>query len=254
MGQSFCKDCFAAVDIGSHSTRMLVVQKNGTELVPVRSERRTTRLAQDFQNSGEITEQVQQRNLAAMKEYFSILEEFQVAGIACGATGVVRRAKNSASVVAGIAAETGIECQILSEEAESILSAKGILSALPAVSETSGELLTFDVGGGSTEFFFAVQGPDTPISNASRPVGAATLTEAFLKDDPPGAEAVEQAMLAARDEIISAKEQIYENIHNSGIIPFSAKLLLVPCLISFALNNGKIKLTLKIIVFNPLIC
>ncbi|MGP0044379.1 MAG: hypothetical protein ACLPVJ_06150 [Syntrophobacteraceae bacterium] len=193
---------------------MLIARKNGTQLAPVRVERRVTRLAQDFQQAGSITEKAQDRNISALKEYISILREFQVAKIACGATGVVRRAKNSRAVLDRIAAETGIECKVLSEETEALLSAKGILRALPAIGT---DLLTFDIGGGSTEFVLMEK--ETAIRNASRPIGAATLTEAYLKADPPGAEAVQRAALFAGSEIISAKEQLYENPCNTGIMP-----------------------------------
>ncbi len=215
MGQSVSENCFAGLDIGSHTTRMLIARKNGTQLAPVRTERRVTRLAQDFQEADAITEKAQHRNISAMKEYVSILRKFRVATIACGATGVVRRAKNSRAVLDRIAAETGIECKVLSEETEAVLSAKGILSAL---FETGRDLLTFDVGGGSTEFVLMEK--ETAIRNASRPIGAATLTEAYLKADPPGAEAVERAALGARSAIMSAKEQLYENLNDTGIIPF----------------------------------
>lgn len=216
MGQSVSEICFAGIDIGSHTSRMLVAQKHGTELVPVRVERRVTRLARDFGDAGVITEEAQQRNISAIKEYISILREFQAAKIACGATGVVRRAKNSYAVLNRITAETGIECKILSEQTEAILSAKGILSVLP---EPGKDLLTFDIGGGSTEFLLTLQGIDTSMRSASRPLGAATLTEKYLRDDPPGAGAVERAALAAGNEIISAKEQLYEDLNYTGIIP-----------------------------------
>ena len=215
LGQSVSENCFAGLDIGSHTTRMLIARKNGTQLAPVRTERRVTRLAQDFQEAGAITEEAQHRNISAMKEYISILRQFRVGKISCGATGVVRRANNSRAVLDRIAAETGIECKILSEETEAVLSAKGVLSALP---ETGSDLVTFDVGGGSTEF--VLMGKKSAIRNASRPIGAATLTEAYLKADPPGAEAVERAALGARSEIISAKEQLYENLNKSGIKSF----------------------------------
>ncbi len=216
MGQSVPKNCFAALDIGSHTTRMLIARKNGTELVPVRAERRVTRLAQDFQDAEIITGQAQHRNISALKEYCSILREFQVGSIACGTTGVVRRAKNSGAVLGRIASETGIECKILSEQTEAILSAKGILSALP---EIGSDLLAFDIGGGSTEF--VLTGAETAIWSASLPVGAATLTGAFLEGDPPGREAVDRAGLWVQGEIISAKEQL------CGIINFFEKLRLV---------------------------
>jgi exopolyphosphatase / guanosine-5'-triphosphate,3'-diphosphate pyrophosphatase len=211
--QSVSENCFAALDIGSHTTRMLIARKSGNQLAPVRTERRVTRLAQDFQEADAITEKAQRRNISAIKEYAAILRKYGAARIACGATGVVRRAKNCGAVLDRIAAETGIDCNILSEETEAVLSAKGILSALP---ERGNDLLTFDVGGGSTEF--VLTGIDTAITNASRPVGAATLTEAHLKTDPPGAEAVQRAALSARSEIISAKEQLYDNLNNTGII------------------------------------
>jgi len=216
LGQSVSKNCFAGLDIGSHTTRMLIAQKDGTELVPVRAERRITRLAQDFENEDMITMEAQHRNISALKEYICILREFQVGGIACGATGVVRRAKNSGAVLDKILSETGIECRILSEETEAILSAKGILSALP---EIGNGLLTFDIGGGSTEFVFT--GVGAPVWNASRPVGAATLSGMFLKADPPGLEALDRAALSAKNEFISVKEQLH------GIINLSEKLRLV---------------------------
>jgi exopolyphosphatase/guanosine-5'-triphosphate,3'-diphosphate pyrophosphatase len=193
---------------------MLIARKNGTQLAPVCVERRVTQLAQDFQQDGAITEKAQQRNISAIKEYIPILREFRVAKIACGATGVVRRAKNSRAVLDRIAAETGIDCKVLSEETEALLSAKGILRALPAIGT---DLLTFDIGGGSTEF--VLMGKESAVRNASRPIGAATLTEAYLKADPPGAEAVQRAALYAGSELISAKEQLYENPGNTGIIP-----------------------------------
>ena len=120
------------------------------------------------------------------------------------------------AVLDRITAETGIECRILSEKTEAVLSAKGIMSVLP---ETGNDLLTFDIGGGSTEFLLTLRGMDSSMRSASRPLGAATLTETYLRDDPPGPGAVEQAALAARNEITSAKEQLYENLNNTGTIP-----------------------------------
>ena len=215
LGQSLSENCFAAIDIGSHTSRMLVAQKYGTELAPVRVERTVTRLARDFNDAGIITDEAQRRNISAIREYVSILREFRAGKIACGATGVVRRAKNTRAVLDRIKAETGVECKILSEETEAFLSAKGIMSVLP---ETRENLLTFDIGGGSTEFLLAVWDMDPSIRSASRPLGAATLTEAWLRDDPPGAMAVDRAALQARNEILSAKEQLYENLNNTDII------------------------------------
>ena len=103
-----------------------------------------------------------------------------------------------------------------------MLSATGILSV---ILETGYDLLAFDIGGGSTEF--VLTGAVIAAKTVSRPVGAATLTEAFLKSDPPGSLALSRAALSVRNEITSAKERLYENLKKTGTIPFSAGLRLI---------------------------
>ena len=219
MEHSVSDNCLAGVDIGSHTTRLLIAKKTGRRLVPVRSERRVTRLAEGFQREGTITEEARQRNLEALKEYAAILLEFDVDGISCGATGVVRRAKNSEEVLERIGAETGLKCRVLSEESEAELSAKGILSAIRTGDK---EPLMFDVGGGSTEFVLpAAQGC---VLSTSRPIGAATFTEKFLGGDPPGIEAVNRAATEARRQIESAKTQLFESSLKTGRIVSSGEL------------------------------
>ncbi len=212
---------FAGIDMGSHTTRLLIARRSGDELVAVRAERRVTRLAEGFERSGRITEEAQKRNLTALKEYAAILRDYRVGRVSCGATGVVRRAKNSAETLARIEDETGLVCSILSEESEASLSAKGILSVVRLDGE---QPLLFDVGGGSTEFVLPRE--EEGIRCASRPIGAATLTQAYLAGDPCGMEAVERAALAAREQIETAKEQLYENPHKKGKMQNSGGVLL----------------------------
>ncbi|MDR3569810.1 MAG: hypothetical protein P4L43_17440 [Syntrophobacteraceae bacterium] len=221
MNKAISENCFAGLDIGSHTTRLLIAEKSGQSLVALRSERRVTRLAEGFNHAGAISEKAQRRNIEALKEYASILGEFEVVGVSCGATGVVRRAQNFPEVLGRIAAETGLDCKILSEDSEARLSAKGILSAIDPGAKAP---LFFDVGGGSTEFIL----PGSPdwVASASRPIGAATLTEAYLAADPPGAGAVNLATLEARRQIEAAKEMLYENLHKNGKILPSKELML----------------------------
>ena len=217
-------DRFASIDIGSHTARMLVVSKRENELTPLRTERRITRLARGFQNSGAISSEAQDTNISALKEYASILQDFGVERIICGATGVLRRASNSGVVLERMAEETGIRPLVLSEETEAFLSAKGVLSVLP---QSQVNTLSFDIGGGSTEFLMLLSGSDVPAWSASIPIGASTITESFLGGDPPGYQAVEKAALAIHEEILSAREQLYATLLQAGIISFSGPVQLV---------------------------
>lgn len=221
MTNSVSEKFFAALDIGSHTTRMLLAKKSGRELIPVREQRRVTRLAEGFHLAGTITEKARHRNIEALSQYVAILREFEVEAISCGATGVVRRAQNSAEVLEEIRARTGLECRVLSEETEAVLSAKGILSA---IDPGAGNTLLFDVGGGSTEF--VLPAPGGAALCASRPIGAATLSQDFLRDDPPGIAAANRAAIEARREIDSAKAQLYENLRKTGTIEFSGEIFL----------------------------
>ncbi|MCE5334390.1 MAG: hypothetical protein LLG06_07340 [Desulfobacteraceae bacterium] len=214
---------FASIDIGSHTTRMLIASKQGDRLIPLCSQRRVTRLAQDFQKSGEIVPAAQTRNLSALQEYSALLQSHGVQRLACGATGVLRRARNRDAVLSRIAEKTRIVPEVLSEEAEAILSAKGILSVLP---RSDGNVLSFDVGGGSTEFLLATSGASRPAWTASRPVGAATLTEKYLSGDPPGPVALEASIISARAEILSAREDMHATLCAKGISELPGPLLL----------------------------
>ena len=82
----------------------------------------------------------------------------------------------------------------------------------------------FDVGGGSTEFILPVE--KDHVVCTSRPVGAATLTEAYLADDPPGLEAVNRAQIEARRQIDLAKGQLYESSPKKGRMASSGGVLL----------------------------
>jgi exopolyphosphatase / guanosine-5'-triphosphate,3'-diphosphate pyrophosphatase len=223
LGERHFKSHFAGIDIGSHTTRMIVVRVEGKELIPVRTERRITRLARNFEQSEEITAKAQERNITALKEYAGMLRILRVQRIACGATGVVRRARNSDAVLERIASETGIKAQILSEEKEAFLSAKAMLSVLP---QREDDFLLFDIGGGSTEFLLATSGGREPAWSESLPFGAATLTEAFLSRDPPGTRSVEDARSSIRKEILASKEQMHAALAETGIISFSDRLQL----------------------------
>jgi exopolyphosphatase/guanosine-5'-triphosphate,3'-diphosphate pyrophosphatase len=93
---------------------------------------------------------------------------------------------------------TGISGSILSESSEAFLSAKGVLSVLPR----SGKgLLTFDLGGSTTEFLALEPNGEEPVWSDSAFVGAATITERFLREAPPSVDSVRRAREAVREAL-----------------------------------------------------
>lgn len=182
---------FAAIDLGSHTTRLLVAAcQNQLQLWPLCLERRVTRLAQGFEPDAGLTREGMRKSLAVVREYAGLIGRFGAGSVTCGATGVVRKAHNGPEFLRVIEEETGIQGTVLSEDAEATLSVKGILSGL---TDKDAMILTFDLGGSSTEFTLVAPLRPDPLWTTSVFVGAATVTEAYLKADPPAPSDLEAA-------------------------------------------------------------
>jgi len=205
---------FAAIDIGSHTIRLIIAAcKEKTTLQPLCLERRVTRLARGFRGHSVLDQESMRTSLQVLREYAAMVQQHRVAAIACGATGVVRRASNGADFLAEIARETTINGAILSEEREAMLSVKGILSGL---ARRPGLMLAFDLGGSSTEFILVDPTQSQPEWATSVFLGSATLTEAFLNRDAPDREALEQASAAARHALQPTVERVAEHLRRGG--------------------------------------
>lgn len=130
------------------------------------------------------------RSLRVLEDYARVLKSMHVSSVACGATGVIRRAQNSGEFLHRVHSSSGISPRILSEQEEAFLSAKGVLSVLPPC---SGAVILFDLGGSSTEFTVFHPRQQDKLWCTSVFLGAATTTERFLIKDPPGTAAMNQA-------------------------------------------------------------
>lgn len=181
----------AAIDLGSHTIRLLVAAlRDGQLLRPLCLERRVTRLAQGFDARIGLTRERMQKSIAVVQEYADLISGLGAESVVCGATGVIRRAPNGLEFLQTIEEQTGIHGAILSEETEATLSAKGVLSGLTRKYTT---VLAFDLGGSSTEFTLVDPLQPTPLWATSVFVGAATVTEAYLQADPPALTDLEAA-------------------------------------------------------------
>ena len=119
-----------------------------------------------------ISPRAQQEAVSIIKKYISPRDNCLIAG-----TSALREAKNTDDFVALIHRKTGRRTIILNghEEARLIFcSVKHYMSPLPP------KTIICDIGGGSTEFIFAINGNVT--KKISIPAGAVSLTEKFGRD------------------------------------------------------------------------
>lgn len=199
---------YASIDIGSHTVRLLIAECTAQRLRPLRVERAITRLARDFREHRNLDRESMQHSISVLTDYAALLDRYRVKAVACGATGVVRRAANGTQFLQAIEQSTGLHAGILTEETEARLSAKGILSVLQAPRDL---ILAFDLGGGSTELLLLDPLQSRPLRTTSVAIGAATLTTRHLTADPPSPAALRAATAAvdnALDPILQELQAI----------------------------------------------
>lgn len=218
-----CNPSYAALDVGSHTIRLLIARLDENRfLVPLRNERRVTRLAHEIQIDQRLKPSSIRSSLEALDEYAAMIASHQVTSTACGATGAVRRALNGRAFLEQMKEVTDIEGSVLSETSEAFLSAKGVVSFLP---DDGHGMLTFDLGGSTTEFLHIEGRTGETAWSSSIFVGAATITERFLRDDPPGEVAVATARQAVRQELREVTDRLAPSSDSKGNGPEDWRLV-----------------------------
>ncbi len=181
----------AAIDIGTNSVRLLVLDAAGHELERVM---RMTRLGQGVDVSGMLAPEAIARTLAVLTDYATLLGNHGVTRVRAAATSAARDAKNGAEFFDAAEAALGVRPELLSGDAEARLSFDGATYGLP---RGDGPFLVIDLGGGSTEF---VLGSEQPEAALSLQMGCVRMTERHLRADPATA-----AELAACEADVRAR-------------------------------------------------
>jgi len=176
----------AAIDCGTNSTRLLIVDSDGTTLERLMQ---ITRLGAGVDATGRLAPESIERCLSVLREFRQVMDKFSVVRGRLAATSAARDASNGAEFLAAAGEVTGIEPELLAGTEEGRLSMGGALSDLHG---EEGPFLILDIGGGSTELV-AGTGPDDPeLSVVSLQVGCVRMTERFLTSDPPTATQLEE--------------------------------------------------------------
>ncbi|MBK0418987.1 Ppx/GppA family phosphatase [Leucobacter sp. CSA1] len=195
------------IDVGSNTVHLLVVDAHpGASPVPYHSERSVLRLMRYLDADGAITEEGVVRIVDAIRRAVETIAEIGVDDVIPTATSAIREAANGEEVLARITRETGVELRVLSGEDEARIT---MLAVRRWLGWSAGEVLLFDIGGGSFEI---AQGADEyPDVQVSLPLGAGRSTINFLAEDPPPREAVSRLRAHARAEFTRVREELFSD-------------------------------------------
>lgn len=197
----FTVGAVAAVDCGTNSTRLLIADEEGAVL---ERQMRITRLGEGVDATRQIAPDAFDRTLSVLSDYRRTMDRHGVERARVIATSAVRDAENAEMFMSSVAEVMRVSPEVLSGDAEGLLSFAGATAHLPNESE-SGLVLVVDIGGGSTEFSVGSVAPSistAEVSTRSLDIGCVRVSERFFHSDPP-----------SRDELESARRMVESEVH-----------------------------------------
>lgn len=192
---------YAAIDIGTVTCRMLVVDVGESGLHELTREYVITNLGEGVDATGELKPEAIDRVVRAIDGFLAVRDSLStpdhpVIRTVAVATSAARDARNAADFAARLR-ERGIELSVIPGAREAALSFSG------ASIDFSGErLMVVDVGGGSTEVVMGMGGVE-PVCAHSFNVGCRRVTEKFLASDPPALEELARARAWIHEKMAS---------------------------------------------------
>ncbi len=185
----------AAIDLGTNTVRLLVVEASRGEWRAHHEEQRVTRLGEGQAAEGILQPAAMRRTAEVVAAFTRQAEELGVLDVRIVATSAVREAVNREDFLAQVRRSSGRQVRVISGEEEARLTLLGVREGLPGL---GGDFLLFDIGGGSTEFVLARDG--RTVAAVSVKLGVVELAERFTDQGPVGTESYEAmaAEVAAR--------------------------------------------------------
>ena len=171
----------AAIDIGSNSIKLVVVEAARSDSFDVlASDRETVRLGQETLVNKHISNAAIQRAVDCLARFRAMAHAHGAEQTVVTATAFLREADNATEFIRIIEQKTGLQVDVLAGLEEARLIG---LAASHGCTEKGVTSLNIDIGGGSTEI--SIFRADEPVMLRSINVGAVGLTDRFIRSDPP---------------------------------------------------------------------
>lgn len=170
----------AAIDLGSNSIHMIVVQVHADlSFEVVDREKEMVRLGAGGLDGGRLTEQAMAAGLDVLSRYRLLADSHEVDEVLAAATSAIREAENGGEFLRRVEREAGIRVHVISgtEEARLIHMAAGYATDIGRR-----RAAVIDIGGGSVEITLGTSA--RPSMARSFKVGVIRLAERFVKSDP----------------------------------------------------------------------
>lgn len=199
----------AAIDIGTNSFHLIIVEvrENG-KLKLLDRQREFLRLGSELgEDLSFISDNEKEKAVSVLKN-FSTLAQYHKATIRAVSTSAVREAKNKNEFIEAVFEQTGVKVETIEGTEEANLIFLGMKNAL-SINDKS--VLGIDIGGGSTEFIYGVNG--FPVFAESVKIGAVRLSKKFFPH-----------FIISESSVKECSEYVEQQIKMNGNIQTNIKL------------------------------
>lgn len=192
----------AAIDIGTNTILLLIVEVDSTEIKTILEDRQViARLGKGVDAQKNILPETFSGVKDFLLKYKELCNNYAVEKIFAVGTSALRDAKNSKEFCRFIEKETSINIEIISGNEEALWTFRG---SIPRLQNSTQTFSVIDIGGGSTEI---TSGTIHALSSTvSIDIGSVRLTERYLKKSPPDDAALTEA-----------RQYIFEQLQNCNI-------------------------------------
>lgn len=187
---------FAAIDVGSNASRLLIVSaKDAARVRTVQSVRVPIRLGHAVFQTGRLDLDTIDRCIAAMHDFAAEMKAQKVDEYRAVVTASARSAKNADLLVERVREETGINLVSIDGTEEARLVGMAVRDSMPL----SGPTLLMDLGGGSLELTeLHREGFTTSLA-----IGTVRMLEAFMRGGEPVDEAQDRIIREYIDRLLT---------------------------------------------------
>ncbi|MFK8066914.1 MAG: exopolyphosphatase [Gammaproteobacteria bacterium] len=186
----------AAVDLGSNSFHMIVMQLSDGRLQLVDKIKESIRLATGLDSKNRLSEDAMDRALDCLSRFGQRLRDMPKGSVRIVGTNTLRKAKNSTEFLIRAEQAIGHPIDIISGREEARLIYLGVSHSLE---DDNNRRLVMDIGGGSTEFILGHH--FKPKKTESLHMGCVVFSDQFFKKGKIDAGSIAKAELAALMEL-----------------------------------------------------
>ncbi len=170
----------AAIDIGTNSVHMIVVQvRSDGSFEVIDREKDMVRLGAGGLGGRELSDLATASALLTLSKFKRLADSHRVDEIVAAATSAVREAENGGDFLAAVGLQTGIHARVISGTQEARLIHR---AACYGVGLAAGSAVTVDIGGGSVEITLGTSAAARLAQSFK--LGVIRLTEEFVHTDP----------------------------------------------------------------------